>query len=56
MTSNQSRFLVVRAARATALRMAASTPSGEDPARQRVDERLDAAMDALVEAYRPRTA
>src|SRR4051794_6091752 len=26
----------------------------EDPARQRVDERLDAVMDRLVEAYRPR--
>ena len=28
----------------------------EDPARQRVDERLDAVMDELVAAYRPRTA
>jgi nucleoside-diphosphate-sugar epimerase len=27
----------------------------EDPARQRVDARLDAVMDRLVEAYRPRT-
>jgi hypothetical protein len=26
----------------------------EEPARQRVDERLDTVMDRLVEAYRPR--